>query len=157
MADDRKGPGAPPRAALHVVGAALVVDGRCLAVQRSALMRSPLEWEFPGGKVEAGESAVEALVREVSEELGLAIEVGEFLARGTFEAPWRLIELDVYLARLRGGELELREHQAARWLTADELGSVDWAKPDLPAVARLKELLAGAPNPWLKAGSWRTG
>ena len=135
-----------PENALHVVGAAILDGGRCLAVQRSAAMRTPLKWEFPGGKVEKDEAPEAALQREVREELGLAIQVDRWLARGVHPITQGPLVLDVYLARVVAGTLELREHRRALWLTAVELNALDWAAPDLPAVAALREILT-APTP----------
>jgi 8-oxo-dGTP diphosphatase len=129
-----------PDARPVVVGAAIVADGRVLATQRSAGMALPLLWEFPGGKVEPGESEPEALRRECLEELAVEISVG---ARVEPEVPVvnGTMVLRVWTAVLVAGELELREHAAARWLAADELWSVEWAPADLPIVASLERLL----------------
>jgi 8-oxo-dGTP diphosphatase len=131
-----------PDDALHVVGAAILDGPRCLAVQRSATMKTPLKWEFPGGKVESGEAPRAALEREIREELGLVIQIERWLARGVHPTTHRSLVLDVYLARAVAGRLELREHRRARWLTAVELGELDWAAPDVPVVAALTEHLA---------------
>ena len=88
-----------------VVGAAIVRDGRCLVAKRSPTMRAPGKWEFPGGKVEVGETPHDALVREISEELGVTIEVGALLGRGTATP----IVLDVYLADKCGAHHPYKE------------------------------------------------
>lgn len=126
---------------IHVVGAAIFDGrGRVLVAQRSAEMALPLLWEFPGGKVEPGESPEEALAREVEEELGLEVTVGEFVARGShLTSSGRRVVLDVYRARLVAGRLVLVEHADARWCAPDELRALDWPEADLPAV----EVLAG--------------
>lgn len=133
----------PTTEAIHVVGAAILSEGRCVATRRSARMAHPGKWEFPGGKVEPGESPRQALRREVAEELGIAIAVGEFLARG--QAPLggsqRLIRLDVYAARWTGGEMRLAEHDRWGWFGPDGLEALAWPAADLPAVARVVELL----------------
>jgi 8-oxo-dGTP diphosphatase len=127
---------------VHVVGAA-IIDGRlCLAAQRGPAMRLPGKWEFPGGKVEPGEPPAAALEREIREELGLDIAVGELLATGRARDADLLIVLDVYLATLRGGTLRLHEHASARWLGADQLAALDWADADLPALTALARHLA---------------
>ena len=132
---------------VHVVGAAIVRDGRCLAAQRGPTMRLAGKWEFPGGKVEDGEDPRAALVREVREELGLEIEVGELLGTGRDErgdaASDVAVRLDVYLATVSGGELRLLEHAAVRWLTHTELETVDWAPADRPLLPLLRSRLAG--------------
>jgi 8-oxo-dGTP diphosphatase len=118
---------------IHVVGAALFRDQRCLVAQRSASMLLPGKWEFPGGKVEPGEAPEAALAREIHEELGLHVQVGPFLARGTASAKdQRPIALDVYAAHIVTGTLVLREHAQVQWASADELSGFDWAEADIP-------------------------
>ena len=124
---------------IWVVGAALRDDeGRIFAAKRGPGGAMAGRWEFPGGKVERGEEPEEALARELSEELGVSVEVGAFVARG--EAPiggGRTVRLDVYEVRLVSGVIELREHIEGRWLSAEELDALDWADADLPAVDAL--------------------
>lgn len=124
-----------------MVGAAIVAGGRCLAARRSASMPLPLLWEFPGGKVEPGESPQEALRREIREELGVEVEVLEQL--GTSRAPHgeREIELAVYLCRLVQGEPRPHEHDAVRWLAPDELDALAWAPADVPLLSPLAAAL----------------
>ena len=126
--------------AIHVVGAAIVRDGRCLVTRRSAAMSAPLKWEFPGGKVEPGESPEGALRREVREELHIEIEVGHLLGRGEGRVGRdREIRLAVYAATWLSGDLELTEHHELGWFAPDELIDLDWPEADvsiLPAVAK---------------------
>jgi 8-oxo-dGTP diphosphatase len=129
-------------AVIHVVGAAIVRDGRCLVAERGPGMSLPGKWEFPGGKVEPGETPESALAREIAEELGLRVAVAEQLGTGTARAGTKLIRLDVYGARMEGGELVLREHARAVWATAAELASFDWAEADIPSVASVAAWLA---------------
>lgn len=113
-----------------VVGAAVLDGGRVLAARRSAPPELAGGWEFPGGKVEAGESDEEALVRECREELGIEITVGRLLGAETLR-PGR--ELRIYVADLLWGEPSaLQDHDDMRWLGADELHSVEWLPGDLP-------------------------
>ena len=131
----------------EVVGAAIVRDGRVLAARRTAPSATAGRWEFPGGKVEPGESAEDALVREVREELGCTIEVIGWLdgevALGTAYL------LRVAVARLVAGDPDPVEHDQVRWLLADELGSVDWLDGDRPFLAGLPAVLAAPPGEWL--------
>lgn len=127
--------------ALWVVGGALIRDGACLSAQRPPGGSAGRKWEFPGGKVELHETAVEALVRELAEELGVEVRVGEFVGRSEFFAGDRLIVLDVYFVELIEGEPMLREHLAFRWVNALELDSLDWATADLPLLPRVRREL----------------
>jgi len=118
-----------------VVGAAIVDAGRCLVAQRGATQSLPGKWEFPGGKVEPGESAPVALRREIEEELGLVVAVGQKLGESAGVFDGKYVALEVYLATVTCGTLDLREHAAAQWASADELPGFDWAEADVPIVA----------------------
>lgn len=122
---------------IHVVGAAIERDGTILAARRSAQMSLPGKWEFPGGKVEAGETPEASLARELREELGIEVEVGEFVASGEVPKGERVIRLDVYLCEWTNGELVAREHDALRWVRPDEMHELEWARADWPAVRAL--------------------
>jgi len=120
--------------ALVVVGAAIFDGaGRLLAAQRAAPARYAGLWEFPGGKVEPGESPEAALVRECREELGIDIAVGVLVG----EAPIEVGTLHVYRASIVRGSPEAREHQALRWLASGEYTDVDWIAADRPLVQAL--------------------
>ena len=94
-------------------------------------------WEFPGGKVREGETPQEALVREIREELDTAIAVGSLIAQIEHDYPAFHLSMRCYWCRVLEGDLVLKEHEAARWLSRDELDAVDW----LPADRRLLPLL----------------
>jgi len=126
---------------LHVVGAAIVQQQRCLIAQRGEGMSLAGKWEFPGGKVEPGESPVAALAREIEEELGLQITVAQLLATGTATVGARLISLDVYAAAITSGTLAVREHAQVSWVTAGELSNFDWAEADIPCVSHVEKWL----------------
>ncbi|WP_328381295.1 (deoxy)nucleoside triphosphate pyrophosphohydrolase [Micromonospora zamorensis] len=124
-----------------IVGAAIIRDGRVLACARSAPPEVAGMWEFPGGKVEPGEAEIDALTRECVEELAVRVEIGDRVGRDVRMAHGRSV-LKVYAARLLDGEEpEALEHEALRWLTADELDSVTWLPADAPIVAALRPLL----------------
>lgn len=131
---------------VRVVGA-VIFDGapggpaRCLAAQRRPGGAEGLRWEFPGGKIEPGESAEAALRREIQEELGVVIQVTEHLGRGTALHGARRIVLDLYAVTLEGGALERREHEELRWIGPHEVDELDWATADRFVLARVKELL----------------
>jgi 8-oxo-dGTP diphosphatase len=131
---------------VQVVGAAIVADGRVLVAQRSG---GPYDgcWEFPGGKVEPGESDLSALVREIGEELGVGVVpqafLGEVLLDGVVAggAPGTST-LRVWWARLDGGTPEAREHAALSWVGAGELEDLDWIAADRPLLPAVRALLA---------------
>jgi 8-oxo-dGTP diphosphatase len=121
-----------------VVGAAIVRHGRVLAARRAVPADLAGQWEFPGGKVEPGESDVDGLARECREELGVQIAVGELL--GCIESPG--FALRVYLAELIAGEPQpLADHDELRWLAAAELEDVAWLPADRPLIAALRSRL----------------
>ncbi|WP_418062191.1 (deoxy)nucleoside triphosphate pyrophosphohydrolase [Pimelobacter simplex] len=132
-----------------VVGAILVDDldapSRVLACRRTRPAAIAGRWEFPGGKVEPGETPAAALVREVAEELGAAIEVGAEL-RDAAGGRWPIderYELALLFAVVAPGEVPRAgsDHDELRWLSADTLGSVDWLPSDTQALPRLRALL----------------
>ncbi|WP_346538325.1 (deoxy)nucleoside triphosphate pyrophosphohydrolase [Micromonospora sp. DPT] len=128
-----------------IVGAAIIRDGRVLACARSAPPEVAGMYEFPGGKVEPGESETAALARECAEELAVRVEIGDRVGRDVPMAHGRSV-LKVYAARLlHDDQPKALEHQAMRWLTAAELDTVTWLPADAPIVAALRPLLLTAP------------
>jgi 8-oxo-dGTP diphosphatase len=122
-----------------VVGAAILDGARLLAAQRAAPPALAGKWELPGGKVDPGETDEAALLRECQEELGIEVRLGRRVGRD-----WPIAGdacMRVWLATIAGGELDVREHQAVRWLTVDELQDVEWLPADLPIVERLAVLM----------------
>ena len=124
---------------LTVVGAAILRDGCVLAARRTSPAAAAGRWEFPGGKVEPGETREAALVREVAEELACRVEVTGWLAGEV--AISETHTLAVALANLVDGEPEPAEHDLVRWLAAGELGDVDWLEADRPFLAEVRDLL----------------
>ena len=105
-------------------------------------MRLSGQWEFPGGKREAGESGPEALVREINEELGINIAVGDWLGQGHAVLPdGRRVELDVYACTWRTGEIQLTEHDAIQWCGPATLADRTWAEADVPVLSSVLERL----------------
>jgi 8-oxo-dGTP diphosphatase len=124
------------------VVAAIIHDaeGRIFATQRG-YGEFKDGWEFPGGKMEAGETPEEALRREIWEELETRIEVERLVETVEYDYPQFHLTMHCYLCRVESGRLELKEHEAARWLAKEELGSVDWLPADLQIIDKLKNCL----------------
>lgn len=97
-------------------------------------------WEFPGGKIEEGETPQEALVREIKEELDTVIEVGELIDTVEFDYPAFHLSMDCFWCKIVSGDLVLKEHKAARWLTKDTLHSVEWLPADLGLIEKIEAL-----------------
>jgi 8-oxo-dGTP diphosphatase len=124
-----------------VVGAAILDgSGRVLAAERAEPPHLAGMWEFPGGKVEDGETDLAALVRECDEELAIAVEPGERLG-GDIPLPGGTAVLRVWTARVAGGTPTAREHRSLRWLAAHELDDVPWLPADAPLLDELREVL----------------
>lgn len=125
---------------IHVTCAIIEQDGFVLAVQRSASMSLPLKWEFPGGKINHGESSVECLKRELLEELAIHVCIGRILPTATHQYPSFTVTLYPFICRIDRGSIVMHEHSAAAWLLPDELHSLDWAEADIPVITTyLKE------------------
>ena len=140
---------------VQVVGAAVVRDGRVLASRRTGPAHLAGMWEFPGGKVEDGESDEQALVRELTEELGVAVAVGERVGPELDLSGTAVMR--VYLATLVSGEPQLNDHDEHRWLSADELYDVPWIPADAPALAALEAQLRGMSRPSASGGAGTLG
>ena len=95
-------------------------------------------WEFPGGKVEPGETPQAALKREIMEELETEIEVGDLIETIKYDYPTFHLSMDCFWAQIVKGDLVLREHEAAKWLTKEQLESVDWLPADLGLVEKVR-------------------
>jgi len=131
-----------PRSLRVIVAAVIITDGRVLACERSAPPEVAGRWEFPGGKVEPGESDQQALARECVEELGVRVEVGARVGPDVPLAHGRAV-LRVFLVTLLDGDTpRALEHASMRWLAADELDTVNWLPADRPIVAELPGLLS---------------
>lgn len=95
-------------------------------------------WEFPGGKIEADETPQEALIREIWEELDTEIEVGELIDTVEYDYPTFHLSMDCFFCTIKSGDLVLKEHEAARWLTRETLDSVEWLPADQGLIEKLK-------------------
>ncbi|HIF9181070.1 TPA: (deoxy)nucleoside triphosphate pyrophosphohydrolase [Photobacterium damselae] len=126
---------------IEVVAAVLMNCGQFLAVQRgeSKLSYVSKKWEFPGGKVEAGETLVAAITRELEEELRITIAEPQFLLTVEHSYPDFDIIMHCFVVDVPTRELELTEHLDSRWLNKDQLWDLDWAAADVPAVEMLQK------------------
>lgn len=123
------------------VVAAIIRDGdRIFATQRG-YGEFKDGWEFPGGKVEEGETPQEALKREIEEELETEIEVGDYLTTIEYDYPKFHLSMKCYWAKIVEGKPVLLEHEAAKWLTKDTIDSVEWLPADITIIDKVKEHL----------------
>ena len=121
---------------IEVVAAIICKDGSYFATQRGYGEFEGM-WEFPGGKIEPGESREVALKREIQEELGLDIIIENLLCTTKYDYPSFHLTMHCYLCNIASGEIELREHKSARWLTAETLDSVEWLPADKEVIDKL--------------------
>ncbi|GGD17985.1 (deoxy)nucleoside triphosphate pyrophosphohydrolase [Flavobacterium orientale] len=119
---------------LNVTCAIIVFDNKILVTQRSEKMKLPLKWEFPGGKLEEGESEIECIKREIKEEINLDIEIVKKLTSNIHDYGTFKINLIPFVAYHLNGEVNLTEHKDYILLEKKELLNLDWAEADLPIV-----------------------
>ena len=125
---------------INVVAAVIMKEGRVFATQRG-YGEFKDGWEFPGGKVEAGESPEEALRREIREELEVDVNVGDLIDTIEYDYPAFHLSMKCYACTIAGGSPHLLEHEAARWLSADQLDSVAWLPADITLIPKIAGLL----------------
>jgi 8-oxo-dGTP diphosphatase len=122
---------------IEVVGAVIMDGDQVLCALRSPTMPQAGLWEFPGGKIDPGESPETALVREIDEELGCRIEVGGLVADCTYPYPHVTVRLRTYRARIISGRPHPTEHEKLAWYRFAELPMLEWAPADLPTIEAL--------------------
>ena len=123
---------------IHVAAAIIVDEDKVFATQRGYGNWKDY-WEFPGGKLEPGETAEKALHREILEELDTEIEVGEKISTIEYDYPEFHLSMDCFFAKVEAGNLILKEHEAAKWLHKDELDSVNWLPADRELIDVIKK------------------
>ena len=124
---------------INVVAAIIIKDQKIFATQRG-YGEFKNGWEFPGGKIESGESPEHALEREIREELDAKIRVGELSDTIEYDYPNFHLSMKCFLCSLISDQLTLREHEAAKWLTKENLSSVEWLPADITIIDKLKSL-----------------
>jgi 8-oxo-dGTP diphosphatase len=124
---------------VKVVAGVIEKEGKILIARRGKYDRLAYKWEFPGGKIEPGETPQEALRRELHEELGIETEVGSFLCSSTCEHPHIAIELLAYKVRHVSGEIILHVHDSLAWVSPDELDGFDFPEANSAVIKVLRE------------------
>ena len=122
---------------VKVVAAIIINNNRVFATQRG-YGEFKDGWEFPGGKIESGETPQEALIREIKEELDTEIEVKDYLETVEYDYPEFHLSMDCFFCEIKSGDLVLKEHEAAKWLTAETLDSVDWLPADKGVIEEIR-------------------
>lgn len=125
---------------IKVVAAIIIHDKKVFATQRG-YGEFKDGWEFPGGKVESGETPQAALVREIQEELNTEVEVGRLLDTVEYDYPKFHLSMDCFICKIKSGHLVLNEHEAAKWLEKDTLDTVDWLPADKGLIPQIRALL----------------
>ena len=121
------------------VAAAVIRDGERVFATARGYGDYKGQWEFPGGKIEPGETPQEALAREIEEELDTRIRVGELIGTIEYDYPAFHLSMDCFWCRIESGNLTLREARASKWLTAETIDSVDWLPADREAVGWVRQ------------------
>lgn len=124
---------------LEVTAAIIRQNGKVLICQRPADKNCGLLWEFPGGKIEAGETGEQCIVRECQEELGITLNVERELTDITYEYPDRIVHLHFYLCHVAAGVPEKKEHNALAWIAPDEVDQYEFCPADKAMISKLKK------------------
>lgn len=125
---------------INVTCAIIFFDKKILVTQRSEKMKLPLKWEFPGGKLEDGESEIDCIKREIKEEINIEIEILEKISNSIYDYGTFKINLIPFISKYVSGEIILSEHKDYKLLDKSELLNLDWAEADLPIVEEFLKL-----------------
>lgn len=128
---------------INVVAAVIFKDGKVFATQRG-YGEFKDGWEFPGGKIEPGESPEDALRREIREELEVEVNIGDLIDTIEYDYPAFHLSMKCFACTIAGGSPHLLEHEAAKWLTSTQLGSVDWLPADVTLIPKIEKMVEGA-------------
>ena len=123
---------------IKVVAAIIIDNGKAFATQRG-YGEFKDGWEFPGGKIEEGETAREAIVREIREELDTKIQVGDRIDTIEYDYPAFHLSMDCFWCEVLNGDLVLKEHEAAKWLTKEKLNEVEWLPADITLIEEIRK------------------
>lgn len=123
------------------VVAAVIRDGNKVFATQRGYGEFKDGWEFPGGKLEPGETPEEALVREILEELDTRITVDEYIDTIEYDYPTFHLKMHCYFCSIEDGTLTLREHEAAKWVTSDTINNVEWLPADIKIIPTIKEVI----------------
>lgn len=125
---------------IKVVAAIIIDNGKVFATQRG-YGEFKDGWEFPGGKIEVDETPEDAIVREIKEELDTEVEVVELLDTVEYDYPKFHLSMDCFICKIKVGDLVLKEHEAAKWLTKETLDSVEWLPADIEIIGKIRKVL----------------
>lgn len=124
------------------VVAAIIMDGKKIFATQRGYGEFKDGWEFPGGKVELGENSETALIREIKEELDTEVEVAELLDIVEYDYPNFHLSMDCFICTVKSGDLVLKEHKAAKWLTEETLDSVEWLPADKGLIEKIRRYIS---------------
>ena len=122
---------------IHVVGAIIVENGKVLCCQRGPERALANLWEFPGGKIEKNESHIEALIREIKEELNIKINVENFITTINYQYPDFYLVMHVYKCKYLSGKIDLNVHSEIRWITKNDIDEIEWVPADIEIIKKI--------------------
>ena len=123
---------------IDVTAAIIVHDNKLLIAQRKSTDKLPNKWEFPGGKVEEGETLEECLIREMQEEFAIDVSIGKFIGESIYHYDHLSIRLLAYRTYWNSGDFEIKSHKKIKWIPLDEINQYDFAPADMPFVEKIR-------------------